>query len=115
MNNICNHTKSIDELKDLHNQYFELGHFNSDINTQFALISLVGFLTHLAKKKNADITSYSVIKQIIKNDIPDSFCRSLSIICDDFSYGCSQFPTFGIESKQIPTKIREILLSWSPF
>lgn len=99
----------------MHLKYFNLGHFNSDINTKFALISLICFLTHLAKKKNSMVTTYNVIKQIIKEEVPDSFCRSLSVICDDFAYGCSEFPTFGIENKQIPAKIREILLSWGPF
>ena len=58
---------------------------------------------------------YDIIKQIAKEEIPDAFCRSLSVICEDFAYGCSEFPTFGIEDKEIPGKIKEILLTWVPF
>lgn len=109
------HQESIDFLRQLHSNYFSLGYLNTDINAKFALISLVCHLVKVIKTKKPSITHYDVIKQIIKNEIPDSFCRSFSVICEDFAYGCSEFPTFGIEDKKIPAKVREILLTWIPF
>lgn len=109
------HEKSLEDLKQIHSDYFSLGYLNTDINAKFALISLVCYLVQVIKTKKSNISHYKVIKQIIKEDIPDSFCRSFSVICEDFAYGCTQFPTFGIEDKKIPAKIREILLTWIPF
>lgn len=113
--NITNHTQPIESLRETYNAYFSLGHLNTDINTKFALISLINYLTQIVKKKNPFMTQYEVLKQIIKNEVPDAFCRSLAVVCEDFAYGCTQFPTFGIENKQIPAKVKEILLSWNPF
>lgn len=115
MDNITDHTETVESLRGTHLKYFSLGYFNTDINTKFALISLICFLTQVARKKDPKYSYYDVIKQIIKDEVPDPFCRSLSVICEDFGYGCSQFPTFGIESKKIPAKVKEILLSWFPF
>lgn len=110
-----NHEESIDSLRQIHSNYFSLGYLNTDINTKFALISLICYLVQVIKTKKSLITHYDVIKQIIGEEIPDSFCKSLSVICEDFAYGCSQFPTFGIEDKKIPVKVREILRTWIPF
>ena len=107
--------ESIDSLRQMYNTHFSLGYLNTDINTKFALISLVCYLVQVIKQKKPNITHYDVIKQIVKEEIPDAFCRSFSIICEDFAYGCSEFPTFGIENKKIPTTIKEILLTWIPF
>lgn len=109
------HKESIDSLRQIHSAYFSLGYLNTDINTKFALISLVCYLVQVIKTKKPNITHYDVIKQIIKDEIPDSFCRSFGVICEDFAYGCSEFPKFGIEDKKIPAKVREILLTWVPF
>lgn len=110
-----NHNESIDSLRQIHSTYFSLGYLSTDINSKFALISLICYLVQAIKQKKPDITYYNVVKQIIKDEIPDAFCRSFSVICEDFAYGCSEFPTFGIENKKIPSTIREILLTWFPF
>lgn len=109
------HDKSIESLREIHSSYFSLGYLNTDINTKFALISLICYLVQVIKTKKSNITHYDVIKQIVKDQVPDAFCRSFSVICEDFAYGCTQFPTFGIEDKKIPSKIKEILLTWTPF
>lgn len=109
------HNESIDSLRQIHSTYFSLGYLNTDINSKFALISLVCYLVQVIKQKKSNITHYDIIKQIVKEEVPDSFCKSFSIICEDFAYGCSSFPTFGIEDKKIPTTIKEILLTWTPF
>ena len=36
-------------------------------------------------------------------------------MCEDFAYGCKEFPTFGIKDKDIPLKIKEILKTYLPF
>lgn len=109
------HPESVEALRQLHSTYFSLGYLNTDINTKFALISLICHLSKIIKTKKPNITHYDIIKQIIKNEIPDAFCRSLSVVCEDFAYGCSEFPTFGIEDKKIPEKVKEILHTWNPF
>lgn len=109
------HDKPIEYLRELHNAYFTLGYLNTDINTKFALISLICHLVVTVRKKKPHITHYEVIKSIIKDKVPDNFCRSLSVICEDFAYGCSEFPTFGLENKAIPAKIYEILTNRTPF
>lgn len=109
------HQESIDSLRKLHSNYFSLGYLNTDINSKFALISLICYLVKVVNTKKSHITHYDVIKQISGDIIPEAFCRSLSVICEDFAYGCSEFPTFGIEDKEIPRKVKEILHTWCPF
>ena len=43
------------------------------------------------------------------------FIYTLAIICSDFAYGCTSFPTFGIPDKNIPAKIKELLDKHVPF
>ena len=50
-----------------------------------------------------------------KDIISEDLMESLSIICDDFSYGCESFPTFGLEDKDIPKKVQELLREHLPF
>lgn len=102
-------------MQRLYNRYYSLGNLNADINTKFALISLIGYLVYKAKQKIPDITPYRVLRKIVKDDLPEDFLKGLSIIVEDFSYGCSNFSTFGIEDKNIPSKIREILSAYTPF
>lgn len=104
---------SYNEIKQLYSDNFSLGYLNTDINTKFALISLLGYLVFKLKKKKSDITPYQVIKKI--KNLPEDFVKGLSVVVEDFSYGCTNFPTFGIEDKKIPLKIREILNMYIPF
>lgn len=103
------------DMQEIYSRYFSLGHLNTDINTKFALISLVCYLTSKLKEKKPDVTHYQIIRKIIGEGVPEDFIKGLAVICSDFAYGCTQFPTFGIEDKKIPDKIKEILLSWTPF
>ena len=47
--------------------------------------------------------------------LPEDFIKGLAIVCEDFSYGCTEFPTFGLEGKDILKQIIEILKSFVPF
>lgn len=108
-------TPPYEEMQRLYNRYYSLGYLNTDINSKFALISLVGYVVYKLKQKKPDVTSYQVIKKIIGNNIPEDFIKGLAVVIDDFSYGCTEFPTFGLEPKNIPSKIKEILNTYIPF
>jgi hypothetical protein len=104
-----------EELRQDYIDKYSLGRLNLDINTKFALISLIGYITMRIKFKKPEVTYYQVVRQLLTKDFSDIFCKSLAVVCEDFSYGCTQFPTFGINDKDIPSKIREILSQYIPF
>lgn len=106
---------SFKELRRCYNEYFSLGYLDVDINTRFALISLICYVTTKLKEKNPDVTYYQVVYKLGNGLVEDDFIKGLSIICEDFAYGCKEFPTFGIEPKKIPDKIKEILHNRLPF
>lgn len=108
-------TPPYQEMQHLYSRYFSLGYLNTDINTKFALISLVGYLCYKLRPKRPDITPYKIIRQIAGDNLPEDFIKGLSVVVSDFSYGCKTFPTFGIEDKQIPSKIKGILATYMPF
>ncbi len=108
-------TPPYQDMQRLYNRYFSLGYLNTDINTKFALISLVGFLTFKIKQKKPDITPYQIIKKIIGDELPEDFIKGVAVVVEDFSYGCKEFPTFNIEVKKIPAKVKEILNTYVPF
>lgn len=108
-------TPPFEEMQRIYGKYFSLGYLNCDINTKFALISLICYLTHKLKEKKPDVTPYKIIRKIMGDTIPEDFIKGLAVICSDFEYGCNTFPTFGIEDKQIPKKIKDILSEWLPF
>lgn len=108
-------TSPYEEMQRLYSQYFSLGHINSDINTKFALISLVCYLTEKLKEKKPDVTHYQVLRKLSEGVVPEDTIKGLAVICSDFAYGCKEFPTFGIDDKNIPAKVKEILLKWLPF
>lgn len=108
-------TPPYEEMQKYYTKTYSLGYLNTDITTKFALISLIDYLTMKLKEKKPDITHYKVIKAIIKDELPEDFIKGLAVVCSDFAYGCNNFPTFGIETKQIPNKIKGILQSYLPF
>lgn len=108
-------TPPYEEMQRLYTKYFSLGYLTSDINTKFALISLICYLTDRIKSKKPDTTHYQVIRKIIGNGLSEDLIKGLAVVCSDFAYGCTQFPTFGIGDKDIPSKIKEIISSRFPF
>ena len=64
------------------------------------------------------VTCYQVICKIGK-DFPDEihldFFKALGAICEDFMYGCEEFPNFGIDPKAMPKEVLKLLNSWMPF
>jgi hypothetical protein len=104
------------QLSNLYKKYFTLGYINADINLKFALISLIGYIVNELKKKKPDVTYYSVIMKMAEGSgLPEELLLALSIICEDFAYQCTEFPTFGMKPPQMVAKIKEILNMYVPF
>lgn len=106
----------------MQNTNFSLGYFGKDITKKFALISLICYITHKAKQKNSTITHSNVIKSLIKQSqikMPDyiksELHNGLTKLCEEFSYGCTEFPTFEIPSNKIVDTVKEIIKEYSPF
>lgn len=109
------------ELDQFYSENFSLGYINgstsrSPFENRIVLISLVCYVTYKTKLKNPDITHYEIIMKLSKNlGLPDEFIKGLSIICKDFSYQCTEFPTFGLKGQDILKEIISILNSYIPF
>lgn len=103
------------ELKRLYDDNFALGTLGKDINMKFAAISLICYIVHSLQEKKPGVTYYQVIHKIADGVIPESEICKLAIICEDFGYGCKSFPTFNIQPKEMPAKVKEILTEWLPF
>ena len=111
---------SYSELEKYYSKYFSLGGLNTTIENKFGLISLICYITQQVRKKNPDATCYQVIMKIVGdspiNDYNMEFLRGLSVVCTDFMNHTTEFLTFDLKSsKEMITKIREILNTWLPF
>lgn len=111
-------TPPYEEMQKIYKQYFSLSFLGSDINNKLALISLTCYLTNKLKQKKPDVTHWTVLYKINSKGnthVPEDLLKGLAVICSDLGYGCTEFPTFGIEDKKIPEKIKELLDNWIPF
>lgn len=107
---------SYNELRRVYDGNFSLGYLNKDIQSKFFLISAICEITRLAKQKKPDVTYWQIVYNISeKSGLPEKFLKGLAVVCEDFSYGCNEFPTFGVEKKNLIPKIQEILNSYLPF
>ncbi len=112
---------SYEKVRTIYTKYFSLGHLNTKFENKLALIDMICYVTnHINKNKDAlhKVTCYDIICKIGK-DFPDEvhqdFFKSLGAICDDFMYGCDEFPTFGVNPKDMPKEILKLLNTWMPF
>lgn len=104
------------DKKQLYSDNFSLGYINTNAGEKFVLISLICALTETLKSKKPGITIYQVLYKInTALQLPQEFIESLSIICEDFSYGCTEFPNFGVDQKDYIKTIKEILNKYIPF
>ena len=104
------------ELQSIYTQYFSLGKIASDINTKFALISLICYITTTMKKKNPDVTYYRVVNKLCEGSgWTEDEVKGLSILCESFGYECTKFPTFNIKPSDMTKTVREILAKRLPF
>lgn len=107
---------SYKELESCYKKYFSSGNLAADINEKFAMISLIGYMVTSMKKKNPDVTYYEVCRKLMeKLGFDDLQIKGFAVVIEDFSHGCSDFPTFGIQPKDMPAKVREILSKYLPF
>lgn len=101
---------------ELFKDLFSLGYINSDINEKLALISLIGYTVMKLREKKPDVTYYQVVRKIAEGTgIREDFLWAIAIIAEDFSYGCKDFPKFGLKDKEIIPKIKDILNKYMPF
>lgn len=110
------------ELERFYTDNYSIGYLNASPSTRspfenrLVLISLICHVTYKTKLKNPDVTHYQVIMKLSdKLGLPDKFIQALSIICKDFSYQCTEFPTFGLKGQDIVKEIRGIFKTYLPF
>ncbi len=110
------------ELSQFYSDNYGIGYLNSSTTTRspfenrLVLISLICHITYRTKLKNPDITHYQVIMKLSdKLGLPDKFIKGLSIVCNDFSYQCTEFPTFGLKGQDMVKEVRAILSTYLPF
>lgn len=107
-----------EELQKVFKKHFALPVLGQDCSEKLALISLTCHLTHLFKEKKPDVTHWSVLYKLNENGkcgVPDDWLKGLAVVCSEFAHGCTTFPTFGLDNKEIPKKIVELLGKWLPF
>ena len=103
-------------LNKLYSEYFSLGHMACDINEKFALISLIGYIVKKLKAKHPDVTYYQVVYKLADGTgLEDPEIFRIAILAEDFAYGCTDFPIFGLKDKEIPAKIKELMCKYMPF
>lgn len=109
------------ELQQFYTENYSLGYLNSynghsTIESRFILISLVNLAYSKLKLKNPDLTRYEFLVKLTKNNsLPDKFLKGLAIVCEDFAYGCDNYPNFGLKGNDILKEIQGILNSYLPF
>lgn len=107
---------SYSTLKQIYRDHFTLSHFNVNNQEKMALIMLICYLTDKAKAKKPDTTIWSIIYALNKDIyLPDEILMGLSIVCEDFFESGGEFPTFGLQTKEIVPKVKNILKSYLPF
>jgi hypothetical protein len=110
------------QLEQFYTDNYSIGYLNASISTRspfenrIVLISLICHVTYRTKLKNPDVTHYQIIMKLAENlGLPDRFLQGLAIVCKDFSYQCTEFPTFGLKGQDIVKEIRGILRTYLPF
>lgn len=104
------------ELRQFYIDHYTLGYFNTNVTNKLVMLGLICYLTNEAKAKKPDVTHYQIIMSLTKDmPLPESIVTSLAIICEDISYGCKEFSTFGVDKKQVISTVKNLLNSYLPF
>lgn len=104
------------ELESFYKEHFSIGNLGSNLETRLALIGLICYVVYKTKQKKPDVTFYQVITKLSERiGLTEDSIKALSIICEDFSYNCTEYPTFGLKGQEIVEKIHELLSNWMPF
>ena len=112
-----------EELRRFYSDNFSIGYLNPPPNNEqstferrLILISLICYITYKAKLKNPDTTYYEIIMKLSKNlGLSQNFIKGLAIVCEDFAYDCTDFPTFALKGQDIVKECVSILKSYIPF
>lgn len=107
-------TPSLDEMRYIYGKWFSLGYIKGNFKEKIALISLLCALRYELRKKKSNVNFYELLMKIDPS-IPIDFAKGLTVICEDFAYECSEFETFGLQIKDYPKTIKEILHKLLPF
>lgn len=111
-----NQRPSYDNLSRLYRDYFSLGSLGKNINLKFALISLIGYMVNAMKKKKPGVTYYEVVAKLAEGTgLDENDIAAIAIITEDFSYGCTDFPTFNVKPKDMPSKVKDLMNKFLPF
>lgn len=104
------------DLRDIYSKYFTVGYIGTDIKKKFAVISLICYIVNNLKEKNPDVTYYQIVNKLsIGTGMTEDEILGLSIVCEDFGYQCTTFPTFDIKPADMPKTIRQLLMRRLPF
>ena len=112
---------SYEKTRAIFTKYFSTGNLNTNLEGKLALIAMICYITNSINKNKDEVNKVSCYQVICKigKDFPDEvhfdFFKALGAICDDFMYGCSEFPTFGIDPKAMPKEVLKLLNTWLPF
>ena len=109
---------NFDKINKIYEKFFSIHFVGEDISDKFALISLTCYITHQLREKGKQVTCYDVLLKI-GSDMTDfqkqTVLKALGAICESFMYGCKKFPTFDLQSKDMPATIKKILSNYCPF
>jgi len=101
--------------KALYVQNFSIGYAGKDMMNKLKVIGLICYL-HQKLNEKRPITYYELIQTINKPEIiTDDMVQAFSIICEDWSYGCTSFPDFGLKVSEMVPTIKELLKDFLPF
>lgn len=111
--------EKLDAYKKLTEDYdkFFIGYFSGtkEINTKFAVISILGHLTKEIRKKKPTTTSYEVIKAI-EPSLIDEIAMPLGAVTEGFMYGTEEYELFGMtENKDMVKFVKDTLITLIPF
>lgn len=110
-----------EQTRAIYAKYFTLGYIDASMESKLALIAMICYVTDSINKKREALNKVSCYQVICKigKDLPDethyNFFKGLGVICEDFMYGCTDFPTFGMDPKAMPKEILRMLKAWMPF
>lgn len=110
------HAIDYDTYKKVYSRHYSIGYISGDLNDKLTLISLVAFLTNIAKKKSPDATVYKVLKKVLIPEQDDYYLKALCVLTEDLMYGCSTFDSCGLKSfAEMSQKINELYKKMLPF
>ena len=107
---------SYKQLLKIYSKFFSLGFLDADFKTKMALISLICYITYKAKMKKPDVTHYQIVQKLANGKgLPDKYLKALAVVCDEFGYGCTEFPTFDLKDADIIKTVKNIFDNYKPF